>query len=632
MLDMPTKFIDDVIESANRTNLIPLVSIEGRDLYFSTNTLNSFQIGFNNSNKRDYLAAVNNISGLDSEIDLAENSFNISNVTIDLFDLDGKINSFTNFSNLSDIIFSKQIVNEKVEIYLKSQSARHLEDCLLVYTGYVKSIQQKQNMITIEVEDNTEKIFDKDFINEFVRDDIGLPQRYHNLPVPVVYGTVDKAPCVYYDLYSSLLLTRNRDYALTPDSFAIQEITNPLILADSAYMTIRENATLFESKCSNTLYREFIPKQYEIVGGNRIIMSKSPDAAVTEDFENQLIGMRATTTGFGFVEVEQTSSPTLIDSKYVLHYQEEGFPKKYAIADIAAYDFNDQLVQGKEFGTYADKIKIKDWGSYEGTGLFPAEEWYWGSNLSDLSGYTQLYGESFINFELQPFASDSNIVSEFLKDNDGNTKKVKSEISITFSIDAQIQNVADDYPELYFQWTDSSVEIWDMDYNDNDPYPNQSSETDPYLVQSGLRTFSLDVNSVAANNFTIGQRSHTTNDDEEFTGFELDPQGGIIKHLKINSMAVTKVAILNNFLNYDIYANVRGRVDDVQGTYTGIQTLRFEQEGVTYEPTTRETRISQRPSIKAPDRTIKKPVTDIKSSSNIQLVNPKIAKIERGRY
>lgn len=92
-------------------------------------------------------------------------------------------------------------------------------------------------------------------------------------------------------------------------------------------MTIRENATLFESKCSNTLYREFIPKQYEIVGGNRIIMSKSPDAAVTEDFENQLIGMRATTTGFGFVEVEQTSSPTLIDSKYVLHYQEEGFPK-----------------------------------------------------------------------------------------------------------------------------------------------------------------------------------------------------------------------------------------------------------------------------------------------------------------
>lgn len=157
MLDMPTRFIDDVIESANRTNLIPLVSIEGRDLYFSTNTLNSFQIGFNNSNKRDYLAAVNNISGLDSEIDLAENSFNISNVTIDLFDLDGKINSFTNFSNLSDIIFSKQIVNEKVEIYLKSQSARHLEDCLLVYTGYVKSIQQKQNMITVEVEDNTEK-------------------------------------------------------------------------------------------------------------------------------------------------------------------------------------------------------------------------------------------------------------------------------------------------------------------------------------------------------------------------------------------------------------------------------------------------------------------------------------------
>ena len=50
----------------------------------------------------------------------------------------------------------------------------------------------------------------------------------------------------------------------------------------------------------------------------------------------------------------------------------------------------------------------------------------------------------------------------------------------------------------------------------------------------------------------------------------------------------------------------------MQGTYTGIQTLRFEQEGVTYEPTTRETRISQRPSIKAPKKPIKKPVSDIK--------------------
>ena len=42
-----------------------------------------------------------------------------------------------------------------------------------------------------------------------------------------------------------------------------------------------------------------------------------------------------------------------------------------------------------------------------------------------------------------------------------------------------------------------------------------------------------------------------------------------------------KIAILNDFTSYDIYASVRGRVDNVQGTYTGYETLRFEQTAAT---------------------------------------------------
>ena len=625
MLNMPTRFQNDILQSGNNVSLIPLVVIEDRSLFFSTNSISNFPISSENTAIRNYDPLLESISGIDSEADLRENSFTISNVTMRLIDIDYNVEAYESASinnqaaTLSERLFSNSIINEKIEIYLKSQSAESLDDCLLVYSGYVKSVEQGQNNISLEAEDHTEKVLDKDFINEFVRDDIGLPKRYHNLPVPVVYGFVDKAPCVYYDLYSSLLLTRNRDYAVTPDSFAIQEISNPQIFSDKSYMTIRERASLFESRCSNTLYREFIPEQYQIVGGNRILFSKSPDATITEDFENELIGLRATTTGFNFVEVEQASSPILIDSKYVLHYKESGLTKKYAIADIAAYDFNDQLVQGKEFGSYADKIKIKDWGSYEGTGLFPFEEWFWGNNLAYAEDdYDQLYGESFINFELGDFANETNIVKELLKDNDGNTKKIKSKLFIGLSIDAEIQNVGDDYPELYFQWTDVATKFWDMQPD------SQPSETDSYIVQSGARTFELEVNSVASNTFTIGQRNNTVNDSGEFTGFVLDPQGGIIKNLKINSLMVNKIAILNDFKSYDIYANVYGRVDNVQGTYTGMQTLRAEVSDAVQRQ-----REEAQGTIKAPVKPIKKPIKKPVQKPIERLTGKALGKIER---
>ena len=558
MLNIPSNFLKDI--QGNNTNLIPLVVIDER-IFLSTNSL-SF-------NGETYDPLIKSIGNLSSSIDISENAFTISSIDIDC------INAQYNNEFLSEKLFSSRVINTQVKIYWKSQSSQTLEDCLLVYTGYVKSIEENKDNLSMEVEDHTEKILDKDTLNEFVRDDISLPQRYHNLPVPLVYGVVDKAPCVYYDLYSSLLLTRNRDYALTPDSFAIQSIDNPQIFTNKAYMKIREESTLFASQAANTLYRDVIPQQYRIIGNNRILVSKSPDPVVIENFEDEKVALKATATGFNFVEVEQISNPTLIDSKYVLHYKRAGLTHKYAISDISAYDGVGTLVQGKEFGTFSDRIKIKDYGSVQGTGEFPEDlqYWFYGDNLShNETDYEQIYGESFINFELPAFANESSVVKSLLKKSNGESKNIKSIVNLSFNADAQVRNVENQLPRLFFQWTDNSAEIWDMDdYID-------TSNTGEYLIQSeALTTGDLSCNSVSANNFTIGQRTKEENEDGEFTGFSITSQKGIVDYIKINNISMKKIAILSDFTSYDIYASVRGRVDNVQGTYTGYETLRFEQ-------------------------------------------------------
>ena len=48
---------------------------------------------------------------------------------------------------------------------------------------------------------------------------------------------------------------------------------------------------------------------------------------------------------------------------------------------------------------------------------------------------------------------------------------------------------------------------------------------------------------------------------------------GIINWLKINDLKLVRNVILKDFINYDIYADVNGRVDDIAGTYTGTPQL-----------------------------------------------------------
>ena len=62
--------------------------------------------------------------------------------------------------------------------------------------------------------------------------------------------------------------------------------------------------------------------------------------------------------------------------------------------------------------------------------------------------------------------------------------------------------------------------------------------------------------------------------------------------------------ILKDFIKYDIYANVSGRVDDVAGTYTGTAELTSEERQNYYEGRTRETGVTPYKPVKKPIKVV----------------------------
>ena len=51
-----------------------------------------------------------------------------------------------------------------------------------------------------------------------------------------------------------------------------------------------------------------------------------------------------------------------------------------------------------------------------------------------------------------------------------------------------------------------------------------------------------------------------------------------LKWLKLNEMTVARMGIIKDFLELDIFAEVKGRVDDVSGRYTGQEQVALSSQ------------------------------------------------------
>ena len=138
MIQLPVKFKKDI--ESRVTNLTPLVVIDDR-IYLSTSkvTLNGIH----------YDPLISNTSSINDKIDIFNKKQSISNFNITAFNYE------YNNKRLSDRLFASSVMNAKVEVYFKSQSARILADCLKVYSGYIRDIEENLDNLKIEIEDRT---------------------------------------------------------------------------------------------------------------------------------------------------------------------------------------------------------------------------------------------------------------------------------------------------------------------------------------------------------------------------------------------------------------------------------------------------------------------------------------------
>ena len=181
MLQLSDKFNLDT--QSKNTSITPLIVIDN-DIYIST------------------------VKGLfDNDIFWEDRGLKIStlNDTIDLSSKKLQINKFSftlsnfpiNGERFSDLVYEKGLVNKEVKAFYKTQSCSSIDDCLQIFEGRIKRFSHDSGQVKIEVEDLTEGKLKKEVpISTTGFGSNVYSDKYKNVPIPIVYGEVDRAPAI----------------------------------------------------------------------------------------------------------------------------------------------------------------------------------------------------------------------------------------------------------------------------------------------------------------------------------------------------------------------------------------------------------------------------------------------------
>ena len=101
---------------------------------------------------------------------------------------------------------SKSLINTECRIYWSSPSTTKLYSALntdesaatIIFNGYIKRYNISDNNISIEVEDGSQVVLDKNIPSEAHTMELSanVPKSMQGKPIPYVFGYVDKAPLV----------------------------------------------------------------------------------------------------------------------------------------------------------------------------------------------------------------------------------------------------------------------------------------------------------------------------------------------------------------------------------------------------------------------------------------------------
>ena len=560
MLELPQKFENDI--QGNTTNLIPLVVIDNR-LFLSTNELTL---------DNHYLPLISSVNSIKQSINTETKISNISSVSISI------INKDYSGSMFSEQLFSPSIMNKKIEIFFKSQSAESIDDCLKVYTGYITDITENKLDIQIEAEDKSHDILSIDLPDNFVPDESNVPSRYYNKPLPIVYGFVEKAPCLYYQLYESSLELGQSKYSVVPDLFFLQDIKDLYIFTNNIYCKIKPQADLFEDESSNTMFESVNPTQYEIIAST-IFIDKSVNVDEIIETSDGINSFDASPIGYNYVEVETISKLKFSNGKYYVRGTRSDINNDFMYeAKIGAYKNSD----GTEISSHNDNeiyLMVKDWGNLP-DGYIDDKIWASGTpNVSNyiidpdtLAFFDFLNGESVITFEAEPYVQDSNILKQLITGNtidNQQTVDIHSRVSCFRNIECRFNNLNVDYqrsnPVYYFKMNDITGKLFDF----QEQQPNATTINEFQTMTTNEQQSEIKLSNDITNNLlTMTQRRFQPLTSGR-TVLRPDGQKSNVDYIKISDFSLKRESVLNNFINYEIFADVFGRVDNQHNDFTG---------------------------------------------------------------
>ena len=172
------------------TSLIPIVKIG--DLYVSTNSMTY--------SGATILPLLTSNPGLKESIDIETRKYKISSVSI-------TINNYPYGGKRFSKLLGGDVINDPVEIYWISPSTTtwsgDVDGALKIYQGQVRRYSHDDKSCKITVEDISQATLHKPLPLANSGTGVDVPDKYKNKPIPMVYGYVDRSPCLFTGTYDA---------------------------------------------------------------------------------------------------------------------------------------------------------------------------------------------------------------------------------------------------------------------------------------------------------------------------------------------------------------------------------------------------------------------------------------------
>ena len=181
---------DNHIQS-NHTNIYPyvVIDVDGLNIRISTNAF-SIRSSDADNTIETYKPLLLNVPSLKESIDLETRKYKINSVSLDISNVEYEGTRF------SELVAETSLMNSRVQIYWGSPVLNSNNDALLVYDGSVRRYSHTDDKVKIELEDRSQAYLHKDLPNNYLGTGEDIPDKYKNKPIPMVYGYVDRSPCV----------------------------------------------------------------------------------------------------------------------------------------------------------------------------------------------------------------------------------------------------------------------------------------------------------------------------------------------------------------------------------------------------------------------------------------------------